>query len=51
LELSPDDIFYPENAASKSELNDLFNMIRRCNKHQLIVIEATVKALINNSEQ
>jgi DNA-binding XRE family transcriptional regulator len=46
LELSPDDIFYPQNEKNNHELVSLFKTIRLCNEHQLSVIRATVEALI-----
>lgn len=48
LELSPDDIFYPQNVNVQSEIEDLYNMLRQCNKNQLAVIKATVNALLQN---
>ena len=48
LELSPDDIFYPQNTKTNPELACLFKMIRRCDEYQLSIIRATVEALIQN---
>lgn len=48
LELSPDDVFYPQNVETNSELISLFKMIRRCDKYQLSIIRATVEALLQN---
>ena len=48
LELSPDDIFYPQNEETNPELASLFKMIRRCDEYQLAIIRATVEALLQN---
>lgn len=48
LELSPDDIFYPQNETTRPELASLFKMISRCDEYQLAIIRATVEALIQN---
>lgn len=38
LEFPPDDIFYPQNVETNSELINLFKMIRLCDKYQLSII-------------
>lgn len=48
LEISPDDIFYPQNAGTNPELASLFKLIRRCEGYQLAIIRATVEALLQN---
>jgi transcriptional regulator with XRE-family HTH domain len=51
LELSPDDIFYPQNEDTNPALAGLFKMIRRCDEYQLSIIRATVEALIQNEQK
>lgn len=48
LELPPSDIFYPQNVETNSELTSLFNMIKRCNQYQLSIVQATIKAILEN---
>jgi transcriptional regulator with XRE-family HTH domain len=48
LELPPDDIFYPQNAETNTELISLFKLIRRCDEYQLSIVRATAEALLKN---
>jgi transcriptional regulator with XRE-family HTH domain len=47
LDISPDNIFYPQNEVNNPELMALFQKIRLCDKHQIAVIRATTEALLN----
>ena len=48
LEISPDDIFYPQNEYANSKLATIFRAIRRLDERELNIIKATVDALLLN---
>jgi transcriptional regulator with XRE-family HTH domain len=45
LDISADKIFYPENTISQSEQEQLLLLLNRCDRHELNVIIATIRAL------
>lgn len=48
LSISSDSIFYPEKPSKESEIEDLVRMLHNCNKRDLEIIKATVKAMCEN---
>lgn len=49
LSISPDTIFYPENASSDAEVEDLIRRLYKCDDRSIEVIKATANALINTT--
>ena len=49
LSIAPDLIFYPEMARSNPDIENLVHMLYQCDKRDLLVVKATVQALIDNS--
>lgn len=48
LEISPDDIFYPQNEYTNPKLATLFRAIRRLDNREINIIKATIDALLQN---
>lgn len=48
LDLSPDEIFYPQSEHTNPKLATLFRAIRRLDDHEINIIKATVDALLQN---
>jgi transcriptional regulator with XRE-family HTH domain len=48
LEISPDDIFYPQNEHTNPKLATLSKAIRRLDDRELNIIKVTVDALLQN---
>ncbi len=48
LELSPDEIFYPQNENTIPKLATLFRAIRRLDDREINIIKMTVEALLQN---
>jgi DNA-binding XRE family transcriptional regulator len=46
LGISADKIFYPENETSKTERELLYLLLNQCDKYEMNVAIATVKALL-----
>jgi transcriptional regulator with XRE-family HTH domain len=46
LEISADQIFYPEDETLMTELNQASLLLRRCNRYELHVVMATARALL-----
>ncbi len=51
LSIEPDLIFYPEKDLKGSEIEDIIRMLYNCDEDLLVVIKATVKALIDVAER
>lgn len=51
LSIAPDLIFYPEKPAKDTEVEELIRKLYRCDRHSLDVIQATVDALLHNSDK
>lgn len=49
LSISPDTIFYPENASIDAEVEDLIRRLYKCDDRSIEVIKATANALINTT--
>lgn len=49
LSISPDTIFYPENASIVAEVEDLIRRLYKCDDRSIEVIKATANALINTT--
>ena len=49
LSISPDTIFYPENASIDAEAEDLIRRLYKCDDRSIEVIKATANALINTT--
>lgn len=50
LSIEADLIFYPEKMSKSSEAEDIIRMLCNCDEDLLVVIKATVKALIDVAE-
>lgn len=51
LSISPDLIFYPDEANETSELNSLLHTLHKCDPRSIEVIRATVTALIKTAKK
>ena len=51
LEISADQIFYPEDAALKTETDQALLLLRRCNTYELHVVMATIRALLEKKQE
>lgn len=51
LEIPPDEVFYPQNADTDTELKKLIKLIRLCDEHQLTILRATVEAMLHNDSK
>jgi transcriptional regulator with XRE-family HTH domain len=50
LGISADTIFYPEKQYSDTKVEYCIKMLYQCNSRELIVVNATIKALLENRE-
>lgn len=48
LNIPPDNIFYPSNANTEDNKKQLIRWLSQCNERDLIIIGATVKALVES---
>lgn len=48
LSMSADSIFYPEKPSKDSKIEDLVRMLYSCDERSMAIIEATVKAALEN---
>lgn len=46
LAIPPERIFYPEKPSKESEVENLIRLLYRCDERSLMVVKATVRALI-----
>lgn len=51
LSISPDLIFYPDEANEMSELNSLLHILHKCDSRSIEVIRATATALIETAKK
>ena len=51
LSIAPDLIFYPEKPAKDAEVEELIRKLYRCDRHSLDVVQATINALLHNSDK
>ena len=51
LNISPEEIFYPEKSSKDSEIEEILRMLSACNEQSLDVVKATAKALIETTPE
>lgn len=51
LSIDPDLIFYPEKSVKDTEMEGLIRRLYRCDKRSMAIIEATVKAALENQPE
>lgn len=51
LSIDPDLIFYPEKSAKDAEMEGLVRRLYRCDKRSIAIIEATIKAALENQPE
>jgi len=51
LEISPEDIFYPQNDYNNPKFATLSRAIRRLDDHEMNIVKATVDALLQNRSE
>jgi len=49
LNISPEEIFYPEKPSKDSEIEEILRMLSACDERSLEVVKATAKALIETA--
>lgn len=51
LSIDPDLIFYPEKSVKDAEMEEIVRRLYRCDKRSIAIIEATVKAALENQPE